>query len=301
MQTRLQIGVDGSDHALAAVAYVGGIAAEVDTMFIRLLHVVPPVPPWLHDTGVSYEPFGGHVPEHFPDQLETWRGNQQKRAKRILEQARTVLIEHGASPARVETATEEGASQRPSRELRMSAQRDGFDTIVVGRRGVAMWREFAFGGTTEDLLRYPIGRNLWIIEPEPSTSGLRDLLIGIDGSDNGMRAVDYVANTLGSSNVFNVTLAHVPRRRTPEDAQHILDEAYDRLRNKGFPPERLETRILDPSLKTADALVKDARDNDRETIVIGRRGRSTIREFIFGGITERLLRYPIGHSVWIVD
>jgi nucleotide-binding universal stress UspA family protein len=54
-------------------------------------------------------------------------------------------------------------------------------------------------------------------------------------------------------------------------------------------------------MKTADALIKDASDNRRETVVIGRRGRSTLREFVFGGVTERLIRYPIGRSVWIVD
>ncbi len=303
MQTRVQVGVDGSDHALAAVSYVGGIAVDVPTILVRLVHVMAPfgVPLWMHDARISYEPFGGRLAEDFPARIESWRGDQRKRGKRILEQARETLTLMGVPAKRVEVALEDGATHRASRELRAVAQRDGFDTMVVGRRGVSMWREFAFGGTTEDLLRYPIGRHLWVIEEEPSSSGMRDLLVGIDGSDNGMRAVDYVAATVGASALFNVVLAHVPRRRTMEDAQQVLDDAYDRLRNRGFAPERIETRILDPSMKTADALVKDARDNDRETIVIGRRGRSTIREFIFGGVTERLLRYPIGRSVWVVD
>lgn len=301
MQTRLQVGVDGSEPALAAATYVGRIAAEVSTIQVRLTHVVPPVPPWLHDAGISFEPFGGRVPERFADQVETWQGNQRKRADRILEQAREELLKTGIPAKRVETKIEEGGGQRPSRELRVAAQRDGYDTIVVGRRGVALWREFAFGGTTEDLLRYPIGLHLWIVEPEPSPSGMRDFLVGVDGSDNGLRAVDYAASVLGGADVFNVTLVHVPRRRTMEEAQEVLDEAYDRLRSKGFSPDRLETRILDPAMKTADAMIKDASDNDRETLIIGRRGRSTIREFIFGGVTERLLRYPIGHTVWVVD
>jgi len=301
MQTRLQVGVDGSEPALAAVSYVGAIAAQVPTVQVRLMHVTPPVPPWLHERGFTYEPLDGQVPERFVDKVEIWRGHQQKRAKRIIDQAREALLETGVPAKRVEVKIEEGGSPRPSRELRVTAQRDGYDTVVVGRRGVAMWREFAFGGTTEALLRYPIGLHLWIIEPEPSSSGLRDFLIGIDGSENGMRAVDYLASTLGGVDSFNVTLAHVPRRRTTEDSQRILDVAHDRLRSKGFRPEQLETRILDAAMKTTDALIKDASDNDRETIVVGRRGRSTIREFIFGGVTERLLRYPIGHSVWVVD
>lgn len=303
MQTRVQVGVDGSRHALAAVAYVGEIAAEVSAIHVRLIHVMAPfaVPLWVHDARVGYDPLGGRFPEDYPNRLETWRSDQQKRGQRALDVARELLVQSGVPAKRVETALEEGESHRPSRELRKTAERDGFDTIVVGRRGVSMWHEFAFGGTTEDLLRYPIGRHLWVIESEPSMSGMRDLLVGIDGSDNGMRAVDYVAATVGSASLFNVVLAHVPRRRSVEDSQRVLDEAYDRLRARGVAPERIETRILDPSMKTADALLKDARDNDRETIVIGRRGRSTLREFIFGGVTERLLRYPIGRSVWIVD
>ena len=301
MQTRLQVGVDGSEPALAAVSYVGSIAADVPTVQVRLIHVSPPVPPWLHERGFTYEPFDGHVPKRFVDQVETWRDHQRDRAERIVDQAREALLKTGVPANRVEVKIEEGGSQHPSRELRVTAQRDGYDTVVVGRRGVAMWREFAFGGTTENLLRYPIGLHLWIIEPEPSPSGVRDFLIGIDGSDNGMRAVDYLASTLGGSDSFHVTLAHVPRRRSNEEARRILDGAYERMRSKGFGPEQVETRILDAAMPTSDALLKDAADNDRETIVIGRRGRSTLREFIFGGVTERLLRYPIGHSVWVVD
>jgi len=301
MQTRLQVGVDGSELALAAVSYVGSIAAQVPTVQVRLIHITPPVPPRIHERGFTYEPVDGQVPERFVDKVKLWRTHQQKRAKRIVDQAREALLETGVPAKRVEVKIEEGGSDRPSRELRVTAQRDGYDTIVVGRRGVAMWREFAFGGTTEALLRYPIGLHLWIIEPEPSPSGLRDFLIGIDGSENSTRAVDYLASTLGGGGAFNVALAHVPRRRTMDESQQILNAACDRLRDKGFRPEQLETRILDASLKTADALIKDASDNDRETIVVGRRGRSTIREFIFGGITERLLRYPLGHSVWVVD
>ncbi len=300
MQTRIQVGVDGSDPALAAVSYVGSIAARVPTVHVRLVHVTPPVPHSLHERGFTYEPLDGQVPERFVDQVEVWKGHQQKRAKLVVEQAREALRRAGVPAQRVAATIEQGERQHPSRELRVTAQRDGYDTLVIGRRGVAMWREFAFGGTTEALLRYPIGLHLWVIEPETAPRPL-GFLIGIDGSENGMRAVDYLASTLGGVDSFHVTLAHVPRRRSREESQRILDEAYDRLRNKGFRPEQLETRILDASMTTADALVNDAIDYHRETVVIGRRGRSTVREFVFGGVTERLLRYPIGRSVWIVD
>jgi nucleotide-binding universal stress UspA family protein len=301
MQTRIQVGVDGSDPALAAVSYVGSIAARVPTVHVRLVHVTPPAPRSLQERGFTYEPLDGQVPERFVDQVEVWKSHQRKRAKHVLEQAREALRAAGTPAEHVEVHVEDGDGQRPSQGLRVTAQRDGYDTLVVGRRGVAMWREFAFGGTTEALLRYPIGLHLWVIEPVTSPSGPQGFLVGIDGSENGIRAVDYLASTLGGADGFNVTLAHVPRRRNREDAQRILDAAYDRLRDKGFRPEQLETRILDAGMKTADALIKDASDNRRETVVIGRRGRSTLREFVFGGVTERLIRYPIGRSVWVVD
>ena len=302
MQTRVLVGTDGSVHASSTISYVGAIAADVPTIVVRLLHVMAPygVALWVHDTRASDEPHMDRYPETYLGRLETWRTDQSKRALRILEQGRALLEEAGVPVDRIETRTVEGDSHRPSRELRLMAEREGFDTIVVGRRGVSMWREFAFGGTTEDLLRYPIGHHLWVIEPDPS-QGKRELLLGIDGSENSMRAVDYVAATIGPCPWFRVVLAHVPRRRTMQEAQQILDEACDRLRNRGFAAGRLETRILDPALDTAEALIKDARDNDCGTIVIGRRGRSTLREFVFGGITERLLRYPIGRSVWLVE
>mgnify|MGYP002260493397 FL=1 len=52
---------------------------------------------------------------------------------------------------------------------------------------------------------------------------------------------------------------------------------------------------------TAKSILDAAREHKCDTIVLGRRGKSMIGQFIDGGVAEKLLRNPTGFTIWLVD
>ena len=51
----------------------------------------------------------------------------------------------------------------------------------------------------------------------------------------------------------------------------------------------------------ADDIFKEAKEKGYGTIVMGRRGISGFKEFVFGSVTKRILNQSTGLSVWIVQ
>jgi nucleotide-binding universal stress UspA family protein len=126
------------------------------------------------------------------------------------------------------------------------------------------------------------------LQPTPPHEGF-DLLAGLDGSEESIRAIETALDLFGSS-VTSVTLVTVldydsaseaagPEPR--EEARAMLEEAKRRLGS-----HEARTEIL---FGRADvALAECARTHGAELIVVGPRGHGATEAF-FGSITEQLV------------
>jgi nucleotide-binding universal stress UspA family protein len=290
---RILIGVDGSKGAKHAAAYVGRIAAGNADLAVDVIRVKDPFP-----AGVP-------IPDDasgFKRAFERWTEGQESAGRSLLLQARTILVEAGVAEGRIADRAIDPV-RSVARALIVAARESGCGTLVVGRRGVSMWNELAFGGTTEEILRYPIGITVWVVEEEDRTSDAASgrVLVGVDGSENGLRAARYAAEMLAPAGAFTITLAHVAEGGDQEAwNEQVLEEARAAAIEAGFPAERLTTRTLTPKHRVPAALLAEAGPGEYGTIVVGRRGRSAAAELVFGGVTERLLRYPTGRTIWVV-
>ena len=61
-----------------------------------------------------------------------------------------------------------------------------------------------------------------------------------------------------------------------------MDQAREMLLRSGLGEEQIATKIVDGSRSPTDDILKDARINGFGTIVVGRRGISGFKEFVFG-------------------
>lgn len=85
-----------------------------------------------------------------------------------------------------------------------------------------------------------------------------------------------------------VLVAGAPERDAREDMQIGLADVAELIRRHGG--SHPSTRILSDRLPPADALLEAAVDFDAELIVAGGYGRSRLQEWVFGGVTQRLLQ-----------
>jgi nucleotide-binding universal stress UspA family protein len=163
--------------------------------------------------------------------------------------------------------------------------------------------------------------------------GLMRILVAIDGSACSTRAVKYVAEMLRARPDAEVMVFHVLAPLPPKLREHggsedpmkearlgaklrkaqqawyklerkaeqgILQKAKRVLKHAGLHGAQVQVRLGNED-NIARNIIETARSDGYTTIVVGRRGRSGIKRFSSGGVTDRLIRTGSGFTIWIVE
>ena len=144
------------------------------------------------------------------------------------------------------------------------------------------------------------------------------MLLGFDGSEGAWRAVDFVGQTMGGFD-FEVKLIHVMRgtknsgleiqwQYSPAKYQEAIQKeigaelaaAGKKLIKLGFRPHQISTELVIGAASRAAAIVAEAKKRNYGTIVMGRRGRSRVRDFVLGRVTNKVIHLGRDRTVWII-
>jgi nucleotide-binding universal stress UspA family protein len=164
----------------------------------------------------------------------------------------------------------------------------------------------------------------------------KKILIALDGSPSSMRAVEHVADVICGHKVAEVTLFHVcfdppsllehggsedPDEERELDVrlhekltrwiercregvqEDILDGAKKVLQDRGCSDEVVTVRTkvaAEAQTDVASCIIQEAGDGGYDAVVLGRRGASARREFLFGSISSKVIHHLDGCAVWIV-
>ncbi|MDD3553860.1 MAG: universal stress protein [Deltaproteobacteria bacterium] len=147
----------------------------------------------------------------------------------------------------------------------------------------------------------------------------KKILIAVDASENSMRAVRYVGEIVGSSPGFEVTLLHVavsPDRDLFPDEQVWKAKKQEMQANMelffrksrtaliefGVPSQNIHERYIQSGGGSLSHQILGVQESDGfGTIVIGRRGVSKEEEFLFGSVSNKIVHYAKGCTVWVVE
>lgn len=213
----------------------------------------------------------------------------RKEARRRLEEEKTVL-EGAGFEVNIELRT-----GQPAYELSAIARARQADLILVGSRGESRFREFLRGSTVLQLIRKsttptliePIGDR-----PRVSGRGFRSVLLGTDFSDSCFEAERHAAELAGHAE--KIVLCHVLEQEVIEDVGATLarDQAEGRLQalaeQYGAAQDRVVTRLEEG---TPSRVLRDVAEEEGSTmLIVGKRGRSPIRELMLGSTTENVVR-----------
>lgn len=160
------------------------------------------------------------------------------------------------------------------------------------------------------------------------------ILVALDGSENGLRAAAYVSRAAHDG--WHVTLYHVlevpaPLREHGGAEKPTREEQVERelegdlvaweaarrveLDREIFEPARrlfehgtqnralkVQTEVsLDFQGDAALDIIQKVRSEGYDTVAIGRRGRSALKEFVFGGVSFKLVHHLHGAAIWIIE
>jgi len=151
------------------------------------------------------------------------------------------------------------------------------DVVVMGLRGET---EEAFPKQGGELASWII-QNVQgpVIFTTPNTKRVTSVALGYDGSEDSKHAVRAIRRLLAPLGVVMHAI-HVSRDGTGGE---VLTELADQL-----PGCTVQQHVVQAA-SVEDALLDKAREVGAELLVMGFRGRSAFRDFLFGTNTERVL------------
>jgi len=305
-QKKILLAFDGSKHAFHAINYVSKLA-PFHKMKVVLFNVFSSIPESYLD--LAKDPQFSQSAQ----KVSAWEMQQRKIIQESMDKAEHTLLGSGFSPDAV-TKRIHNRKTGIARDI-VNEAKNGYDAVIIGRRGTGIYREIVLGSVAKKIVdKVAFLPVLMIGEIPPDDK----FLVAVDGSENAVRAIDFVAQILGGFD-FNINLFHVIRggqsihsgiahlffpEESLEDAEAesivVFDKAERRLKEAGFTSDQINTKLVSDVPSRAEAIVREARDGDYGTIVLGRRGLSKVQEFLLGRVSNKVIHIIRRRALWIV-
>ena len=161
---------------------------------------------------------------------------------------------------------------------------------------------------------------------------LHNVLIAVDGSRNSMRAVEYAGRVFAPNPEARLVLYHIlpaisrmnldKKEIKNIDARKVerpdLAGLYWRLEDEdkigkffaeatavlvqaGVEPEQIKSKFSVKKGEIADAILEEVKLGHYETLVLGRRGISRVKEVFQGSVSTKVVRETCGCVVCVVE
>ncbi len=196
----------------------------------------------------------------------------------------------------------------PADRILQAVDREGYDLVVVGHRGV---------GGIAGLILGSVAKRLAETAPCPvlvvrgtSPAAFRKLLVGIDGSEQAQRAAE-VATALAGPSGAEVTLlyaldptmlAAVSDDAARRQLRLVLEKTgRDALEKAAQVCERagVARRTVLAEGRPVEVICKRARLRGYDLVALGRRGMTGLARFTLGSVSDEVLR-QVGRPVLLV-
>jgi nucleotide-binding universal stress UspA family protein len=307
---KILLPVDGSKHAKRAVQFAGRLGTSMGKSLsgITLLYVST----------------GGYLSEHMANidfrtkvlvESDIFKRIKEKHInqdiKPFLDEGEKILRDAGIE-ASIEKLIQEGDA---ANEVIRTADEGNFAAVIMARRGLSELKGLFLGSVTSKVIHAATRHTIYIVGQKT----LKDkgcpvpkILVPVDGSLYSMKGVEHIAcltaplkeslDRITLLRVINVAL-YMERLKggtDPErEANQILDDAKKVFLNAGFAQNLIETKIAIG--KPAEEILKEADQGDYNLIVMGRKGRTALKDIVLGGVSSTVLQRCRNQTVAIVS
>ena len=260
--------IDGSTSCLRARELTAIIARKFNSK-ITLVHVVS------HDFMHPELKANYQLP---PEIMQKMDAVYMKAGEKILRTAEEVFKEEGLQ---VEPILIRRAEDPADSILNLSKERS-FDLIIMGNRAETHAERFELGSTSEKIALYS---KIPVLIVKKKTK-LGKILVAIDGSKQATKALGYVSVIARKFN-SKVTLLHVAEAKLA----NLEPEAVRSISEKILWDAATEIKGIEIDKKLefgspAESIIRLARQEDYDLIVLGSRGLSSVKRYLLGSVSE---------------
>ena len=296
MANNILVALDNSEGAWGAVAYVAQTFAKTPAVQVTLLHILPGLPPafWDH----------GHIIASPAEQkslqrlVDNWETEQEKQWQSLMQKARNHLQQAGI-PEDAITGRFKPKDFDVAEDILDEAEAGGFDTIVMGRRGLGRAKALLLGSVTNKVAQKARGCAVTIVS---NLRKINKILVPLDfdadyqtifplakdlaARHNASLLLLYVAPpvTMFPSFYVNIHMANFEAEVQVTARERMLALVQDFFAD--FP--RLETRV--ELGYPADKILQTAEQEEIDLIVLGTHGRQGIERAVFGSVAFKVVQ-----------
>lgn len=308
-ERRVLLVVDGSYQAFETVNYVSEILPPADTQVV-LLHITSKVPEAFWD--LEKDP----VWQQKVQTVRGWEIQQEKKISDFMDRARQVFKNANYPDSAVKVDIRE-RKEGIARDIGAESHR-GYDAVMLGRRGLSTIQDLSLGGIAGKVVLKIVDMAVWLIGGRPDPSGI---VIGMDSSGWSLKAVEHVAKMIRGQGK-KIMLLHVVRKlssdleglgdaglmefqrqredRAAKEIEPVFDKAVGTLKAVGIAVGDISIKVITGADSRAGTILEEARAGGYGTIVVGRRGLSTVEEFDMGRVSNKLVQAAKDRALWVV-
>lgn len=307
---KILLPIDGSEHSKRAVQFSGYLAASLGKALsgLTLLRVLAGSYLARH---ISYIDFRAEVLKESETFKRVREEHIEKNIMPLLNDTEKILTDIGVEAA-IEKLIKDGD---PANEIVRVANERKFSTIIMARRGLSEIKGFFLGSVTNKVIHTASRQTVYIVGHKilkDRTCPIPRILIPVDGSSYSMKGVEHAVclasslkGALGGITLLRVINLALFMQRLKEgidpeeEAKKILDEARGLFLQAEVPESLITTKVR--AGKPSDEILKEAEEEDYNLIIMGRKGRTAIKDLILGGVSSSVLQRCQNPTVAIVS
>jgi nucleotide-binding universal stress UspA family protein len=160
MKHKILIAIDASENSLKAVKYAAGILrSDSQVTLFHVFYKFSREDIQITDLSPHHDvTFSGSTKE-----FKAWLAQQRASVEEALDRARAVLIEGGLDSKNIKVKIEE-SKQGVATDILNEIKEGGYDTVILGRRGVSGVKRFFFGSVTTKIMHHAEDCAVWVVE-----------------------------------------------------------------------------------------------------------------------------------------
>ncbi|MEW6616138.1 MAG: universal stress protein [Thermodesulfobacteriota bacterium] len=306
LTTKILLPIDGSENSRRALKFAGQLGSSLGKSLsgITLFHVAA----------------GGYMSHHLGyidfwamdlTQSEAFQKQYfNEKVKPLLEEGERILKESGIK-VEIEKQVADGD---PAREIVQLANKENFSTIIMARRGLSEIKGFFLGSVSSGVVHTASRQTVYIVGHkvlEDNKCPIPRILIPVDGSPYSMKGVEhavYLSSRLEGITkitllkVINLAL-YIERLKEgvdhEDEAQRILEDARTVFLRAGISEGLIDTRVEIGI--PYEEILREAEEGNYNLIIMGRKGRSAIKDLLLGGVSPTVLQRCQNPTVAIVS
>jgi nucleotide-binding universal stress UspA family protein len=306
---KILLPVDGSEHSMRAVHFAGSLGKALGESLkgITLLSVL---------TGRYMRRRMPYV-DYRSDILKL-SGTFSKFRERHVKQDIKPALEQGEENLRaigIDSIKKLIVDGDPAQEIIRTANKGKYTSIILARRGLSGIIGILMGSITNKVVHSAVGQTIYVVGqkvPKDKQCPVSKILVPIDGSSHALKGVEHAACMVHAlkKHIKKVELLRVINlafyeRRLMEgvdlekETENILDEGKAVLIDTGVSRRLISTRVRIGG--PAEEIIKEAEKENVNLIIMGRKGRTVLKDFILGGISTTVLQRCQNITVAVVS